>query len=132
MSLSKITSFTENKYETLIKDLTKQFGDEAVAAKLVIWKEAKATTTVATKLQTEQLNLWLNNQKSVLVSKLAHNSGEQNHFSGLVFKSWAKKGYTPYRALTKVFKVPHEHLADKTWMMMVAERYAKYVAKKNV
>ncbi|ETP44514.1 hypothetical protein F442_08886 [Phytophthora nicotianae P10297] len=190
-----------NRQVSLLQELTKKYGEGTVAALLVNAKENTRLKDIATTLQTQQLESWRSDRKSiddvikllqisdkpmsqpvpakpqyfetidfdpnlhsldgyiellnsmnikhktdlltvlqkafgderaeVLVSKLAHNSGEPDKYANMVFRSWNENNYDQAKVLTKVFKVPEKNWEDHNWMTAVAERYAQFYKSKN-
>ncbi|ETM46431.1 hypothetical protein L914_08661 [Phytophthora nicotianae] len=190
-----------NRQVSLLQELTKKYGEGTVAAWLVNAKENTRLKDIATTLQTQQLESWRSDRKSiddvikllqisdkpmsqpvpakpqyfetidfdpnlrsldgyiellnsmnikhktdlltvlqkafgderaeVLVSKLAHNSGEPDKYANMVFRSWNENNYDQAKVLTKVFKVPEKNWEDHNWMTAVAERYAQFYKNKN-
>ncbi|ETM44636.1 hypothetical protein L914_10142 [Phytophthora nicotianae] len=68
--LSKYLDMVSTKYpnraESLLGTLTARYGEIAIAKGLVTTKQAPSSKDIATKLQTQQLEGWLNSQKSAV------------------------------------------------------------------
>ncbi|KAL3670767.1 hypothetical protein V7S43_003955 [Phytophthora oleae] len=70
--LNMLTKYTEAynvryaaKKTTVIETLTRTFGDETVAKMLLAGKSESTTKKIATKFETEQLEMWMNSGQSV-------------------------------------------------------------------
>ncbi|POM62079.1 RxLR effector family [Phytophthora palmivora] len=122
------------KQVSLVGTLTARYDEVALAKAIVLAKRSENSRDIATKLQTQQLEGWYNNQKSHstnLFRALRDGFGGEDKFALMVsramnipeisvgaykyqnalFKRWLDKDYDPMSVLVKVFKVDEQNLA---------------------
>ncbi|KAI9982470.1 hypothetical protein PInf_008413 [Phytophthora infestans] len=119
------------KQTSLIRTLTTHYGDEALAKMVVAAKQVPDTATFAKRLQTEQLQLWLNQGKSPddVFTLLKLDKAGQKVFTHPEMVSWAKyvgdfNKVNPDKPVT-LFSTLATRLNDETLLQML-------IAAKNV